>query len=90
MIIVASIIIASFLGDGIRFGMGLGDIFYLAGFTLSIPTTIIVYMILAKKGINSRVWILKTICLVLLLFILLKATLYRGPLSPWAGKVFFF
>ncbi|NOU61490.1 hypothetical protein [Marinifilum caeruleilacunae] len=74
----------------VRFGLGLGDL------SISIPLIIFVLIILIiylrnnlqrlNKVYNTKIIIT---CIVELLFVFLKMTYLRGPVSPWDGNIFF-
>ena len=84
------IVILSFNGN-IHFGNGLGDIFPIGITTLAFLIQLILTLLFhfSKKADIKEFRTLLLIFSCVLLFLIYKFTLARGPESPWDGTVFF-
>ena len=77
----------------IRFGHGLGDVYYFFLMIAVILSVGILYTIRLKSIIDFHVkkidLIIGFFCLVFLIYILLKISFLRGNESSWDGTIFF-
>ncbi len=77
----------------VHFGLGLADMIY---FVMTLIVVFLIAVILVTSRLSNKVnltnknrFFIALFCLVFLVFILLKMTILRGPISPWNGNVFF-
>ena len=86
------IVLGSFMGK-LRFGYGLGDLLYVL---LTIGILLVfggVYLYDRFKGLNLLDSPIHTyviiFCTLVLVFLILKITILRGPESSWDGRIIF-
>lgn len=84
-IVLGSLIVLLGSLGAIHFGWGLGDIVYHIIIVLFMLMSILIFIFFGK---NVRI-VLTIDCYIFLIFIILKFTIYRGGISPWDGKIFF-
>ena len=75
----------------IRFGLGLGDIFYqliIIGVLLIMGAFYVFNLYKPSYLFNQRFYLIIG-CLLFFIFIILKMTLLRGSASSWDGRIFF-
>jgi len=83
-------ILLCFLGTfykHIAFGCGLGDLIWYGIMYIFLLTHLI--LTLRYRNQNDKLKIIATLFFTLLVFICLKATIWRGVEYPWNGKIFF-
>lgn len=76
------------LNENLRFGVGMGDISYLA---LAGGTFILlgVLLIVLRKSHPVHLWILLVASSLVLLYLIYACTIGRGEESSWDGTIFF-
>lgn len=84
-VILVGIIAYLNINGKITFGHGLGDLFYLT--FLVVISTVLSFLFLSEKFLGAR-FVVFVVMLLVLLFIILKLTLYRGPEYSWNGRLF--
>ena len=72
----------------ITFGHGLGDIYYLLLLFFITISISLVRVRQLKKGNKTGMVILLMSFVIVIIFFMLKLTLYRGPEYPWNGRLF--
>jgi len=85
------ILIVLIVQGKIKFGHGLGDLFYLIFISLTGLIQLIINLTIAnpkKNGFKKKNFIIGIVFMIILILFGMKFTVGRGPEMKWNGKVF--
>jgi hypothetical protein len=77
--------------DKIHFGLGMGDIAFIAGAQIIALISIVLTRMQTSSNLKSKTLPIIQLLVVgiLLIYFIYSCTLGRGPESPWNGQIFF-